>query len=144
VSVLVRAHLTANQIAREYLREVAACKDAEDEQPDPEVLAAAEQVVRESRAVVAAATAYAKEQLLPRDGGQLAAQLQSRLAALRVLEEQKAFLDRIEAAGGCRWALWGWGLALVAAGKGAQSFDRSNPRTQTPTPSPHKHLHIQA
>jgi hypothetical protein len=120
VSALVRAHLAANQLARKYLGEVSksgdCADDDEEEQPDPEVVAAAAQVVRESAAVVAAAGAFAREQLVPRDR-KLAALLQSRLAALQVLEEQHEFLERIEDAGELDWGF----LRGLSAGEGREA-----------------------
>jgi hypothetical protein len=108
VSALVRAHITANRLGAEYLGEAASAsgsrEDASDAsgggaQPDPEAFAAAETVLQESRGVVSAAVAYARRELLPWDS-ELGAVLQSRLAALQVLQEQAAFLERIEEAGG--------------------------------------------
>lgn len=56
------------------------------------------QAIAESQAVVDQIVAAAKERLLPQ-GRELATQLQSRLAALRVLGAQEEFLEHLESAG---------------------------------------------
>jgi hypothetical protein len=135
-SALVRAHLAANRVSEQYLGEAAPapCASRDDtgagasdngsagggDAPDPEAVAAAEAVLRESRGVVAAAVAYARRELLPRDR-ELGALLQSRLAALQVLEEQLAFLDRIEEAGPA--AGGGGGVGLVGRGAGGRGLE---------------------
>lgn len=99
-STFVRAHLAAKKLAGKYMGEVSSSAGGVEVAEDLETRHAADQVVQECTGAAEAAAAYAKEHLLAADP-HLAALLQSRLAALCVLEEQDAFLCRLEGAGGC-------------------------------------------
>ncbi|GBF87432.1 hypothetical protein Rsub_00143 [Raphidocelis subcapitata] len=104
-SALARAHRAANKLGREYLGQVAtASRDGGDDDAisdsaaDPEVQQAAAIVLAESAACADAAAAYARESLLP-GHARGAALLRSRLAALQILQEQGAFVGRLQDAG---------------------------------------------